>query len=269
MVTGISTASFFGGPFNEEALRIIGKMGVRNVELFFSAHMEYQKPFLDEVLQICKGEGMQIRSVHALSTQFEPQLFSRHQRQAEEAMDTFKCVLEAAQVLGAGIYVFHGPMRVKVARKFTPDFEMIGERTYRLAEEAKKYGVKFTYENVHWCWYQSPGFAKQLMEHCPSDNLFFTLDMKQAAQSGYDMFQYIDDMGDRLAHIHLCDYRKDAEEGIIPCAPFEGEADWQGMRNKLDEIFYEGLLMLEIYLNNYRDYDDLYRIYDDVRRFFQ
>lgn len=110
MVTGISTACFFGGPFNEEALQIIGNMGVSDVEMFFSASMEYEKNFLDELLKICMGEGMRIRSVHALSTQFEPQLFSIHPRQVAEAMDVYKRVLEAAQVLGAGIYVFHGPM---------------------------------------------------------------------------------------------------------------------------------------------------------------
>lgn len=160
-------------------------------------------------------------------------------------------------------------MHVKVARKFKIDFNVIGARTFELAEEAKKFGVKFTYENVHWCWYQTPGFARRLLRHCPSDNLFFTLDMKQAAQSGHNVFEYMDDMGDRLAHIHVCDYKKDPEKGIIPCAPFEGETDWQGMRDKLYEISYEEYLMLEIYRNNYKDYDDLRGIYEGVRQFFQ
>lgn len=268
MKTGMSTACFFGKLLNEQSLLQIGKMGIRDAELFFSAQMEYEQPFLQEVKRVLKGEGMHIRSVHALSTQFEPQLFSIHPRQYQEAIDVYRRVLDAAFELDAHIYVFHGPVHLKVARKPNINFEYVGERISLLAEEAAQRDVRFTYENVHWCWYQYPGYAKKLQQYVSSDNLYFTLDMKQAAQSGYSVFDYMDDMGDKLAHIHVCDYKNDAEKGIIPLAPFEGETDWEGLKNKLAEMSYDGMLMLEIYVNNYQNFEDLQQIYNRVQAFF-
>ena len=122
---------------------------------------------------------------------------------------------------------------------------------------------------MHWCWYQQPGFARELLKHTQSDNLYFTLDIKQAAQSGYEVSDYIDDMGDRLAHIHVCDYRKDPEKGIVPCLPFSGEMDWKGMRERLCAMDYQGTLMLEVYPGDYGSYDELMENYREVSEFFK
>ncbi len=268
METGMSTACFFCRLYNEESIRKMADMGIRNVELFFSAMGEYQKTFTDEIRRICDGEGVRVRSVHALCTQFEPQLFSMHDRQREEALTVYQQVLDAAAELSAGVYVFHGPMNLKRAKTFHVNYERAGERTGVLAEAAKQRGVKLAYENVHWCWYAKPGFAQKLLEHTDSDNLYFTLDIKQAAQSGYEVAEYVEDMGDKLAHIHVCDYRKDEKRGIVPCLPFEGEMDWGGMKEKLNAMDYHAMMMLEVYPSDYRTYDDLLDNYHKVRDFF-
>jgi len=268
MKTGMSTACFFGRIYNEDALREISGLGIKKAEIFFSAMQEYKPGFVNEIKNICIGEGIEMVSVHALPTQFEPQLFSLHGRQYEEALGIYEDVLKAANRLGAHIYVFHGPVHFKVAKKLQLDMAFVGERVTALAEMAKDYGVALCYENVHWCWYKKPGFAKELVQNCESDNIFFTLDMKQVAQSGYDMMDYIDDMGERLKHVHLCDFIKDDQKGIIPCLPFEGQADWEGLRNKLSDTGYEGHLMLEVYSNNYSDYTQLYDNYKKVESFF-
>lgn len=268
METGMSTACFFCRLYNEESVRRMADMGIKDIELFFSAMVEYKKPFTDEIRRICDGEGVRVRSVHALCTQFEPQLFSMHERQREEAFSIYRQVLDAAAELSAGIYVFHGPMNVKRAKTLHVNYERTGERVTVLAEEAKQRGVRLTYENVHWCWYARPGFARNVLAHTYSDNLYFTLDIKQAAQSGYEVAEYIDDMGDRLAHIHVCDYRKDPKRGMIPCLPFDGEMDWDGMKAKLNEMNYNGLMMLEVYPSDYKTYDDLLDNYNEVKQFF-
>lgn len=268
MKTGMSTACFFCRLYNEEAVRKMAELGVRDMEVFFSAMSEYEKPFTDELRRITQGEGAHIRSIHALCTQFEPQLYSAHQRQYEEALDVFEKVTDAAAAVGAGTYVFHGPMNVKRAKTFHVNYEFAGERTAVLAERAKKKGIKLAWETVHWCWYAQPGFARELLRHTDSDNLYFTLDIKQAAQSGYEVMDYIDDMNGRLAHIHVCDYRKDAEKGIIPCLPFEGEMDWAGMREKLAGLDYRGLLMLEVYPGDYGSYGELMKTYNRLSEFF-
>ena len=268
MKTGMSTACFFCRLYNEDAVREMADLGIKDIEIFFSAMMEYKKEFTDEINRICDGEGMRVRSIHALCTQFEPQLFSAHQRQREEALDTYRRVTDAAQQLRADIYVFHGAMNVKRAKTFCVNYEWAGECVTVLADEAKERGVRLAYENVHWCWYQQPGFARELLKYVGSDNLYFTLDIKQAAQSGFEVSEFIGDMNGRLAHIHLCDYRKDNEKGIIPCLPFEGEMDWQGMRKQLKQMNYDGMLMLEVYPSDYDTYEDLLANYNKTAGFF-
>lgn len=264
----MSTACFFGRDLNEDALRIIGENGVRDAEVFFSTEREYHPEYTHKLRRICEDTGVRIRSVHAFSTGFEPQLVSIHPRQQEEAIRTFHEVVAAAERLGAGIYVFHGPMYLKTARKLSIDYATFGGRMSMLAEIARDYGVKLCYETVHWCWYQRPDFAPELLDHVTSDNLFFTLDMKQVAQSGYEPGQYLDLMRGRLAHVHLCDYEESPERGVAPELPFRGQAPWTELRSHLKALDFDGCLMLEVYARNYRDVDELMDCYRRVRDFF-
>lgn len=268
MDTGMSTACFFGRVYNEEALRIMGEMGVRDAELFFSTHGEYQPSYLHQVRTVCDRYGLRIRSVHAVGTAFEPQLLSFHERQFEEAMLTYHEVLAAAQFLGAAAYVFHGPMYLKRARRFAPDYGFAGARVSMLADIASSYGVALCYETVHWCWYHFPQFARELLRHVTSDNLYFTLDLKQAAQSGYSPIEYIDAMDGRLKHVHLCDFTEQPDGSIMPCLPFSGQTGWEAIRRRLEQISFDGWLMLEVYMNDYKSYEQLWENYEKVRQFF-
>lgn len=265
----MSTACFYGREYNEDALRTIGRLGVHDAELFFSTHGEYAPAFLHQVRDICRDEDVKVRSVHAFGTQFEPQLLSFHERQFREALDIYHEVLAAAQFLGAEIYVFHGPMYLKRARGFHPDYEFAGKRMSMLADIAEDYGVKLCYETVHWCWYHFPDFAPELLRHVDSSNLYFTLDLKQAAQSGYSPTEYIDRMEGRLKHVHVCDYVETEDGRIMPCLPLRGDAPWENIRNKLIETHFDGYLVLEVYMNDYKDYGELLDSYNAVRRYFE
>lgn len=268
MQIGMSTACFFGRLLNEEALRQIGRLGIREAEVFFAGMSEYKPSFLRELRAAARDEGIHIRSIHAMNTQFEPQLYSVHPRQRRDALDVFYEVLSAGEFLGADIYVFHGPAYLKRARKLEINYERAGKITARLADEAKDYGIRLCYETVHWCWYQNPDFAPRLLEYTDSDNLFFTLDMKQTAQSGYEMDAYIDKMAGRLSHVHLCDFRMDPEKGIVPCMPMQGQADWGGLRSKLRQTGYRGDMMLEVYTTDYETDAQLMESYEAVRSYF-
>lgn len=264
----MSTACFFGREFNEDALRTMGRMGVRDAELFFSTRGEYAPEFLHEVRAVLRSEDIHIRSVHAFGTQFEPQLLSFHERQFREALTVYHEVLAAAEYLGAGVLVFHGPMYLKRAKRFSPDYPFAGERVSQLADTAADYGVRLCYETVHWCWYHFPDFAPKLLEHVTSDNLYFTLDLKQAAQSGFSPIEYIDKMDGRLQHVHVCDYSVKPDGSILPCLPFTGQAPWGEIKGKLESIAFEGWLMLEVYMNDYKDYAQLTENFRAVRQFF-
>jgi len=107
MIFGMSTASFFLDKYNEDAIIEIGKMGIKNCEVFFAANCEYDEDFAYEIKKRADDYGINIYSIHALTTQFEPQMFSSHQRQKDDAYETYKKVLRAGQILGAEVFVFH------------------------------------------------------------------------------------------------------------------------------------------------------------------
>lgn len=269
MQTGMSTACFYNRVYNEEALKIISEMGVPRAEIFFSGLTEYRPGFVRMLREIIDDSAIEMISVHAQPTQFEPQLFATHQRQYEEALSIYEDVLKAAHTLGAHIYVFHGPIHLKVARTMNLNMDFIAERVTTIAEMAKDYGVKLCYENVHWCWYKYPGFAQELAARVQSDNLGFTLDLKQAAQSGQDFSEYINDMGQKLSHVHICDYQMIEGKGFVPCLPFQGQTDWRRLREILQTIGYTGTLMLEVYATDYDTYEHLRQSYDEVTLFFK
>ncbi len=268
MLFGMSTACFFPRVFTEDAIDIMADMRVKNIEVFFNCMSEYKKPYIAELKKRARDSGINIHSIHAFSIQFEPQLFTAHERARQEAEDIYKQVLEAANTLGAKVYVFHGPPNLKRARNITLNFDHIAPIAGRLADTAKEFGVKLAWENVHWCWYAAPQFAAQMLSHPGTDNLYFTLDLKQAAQSGYDPLEYIKNTAGRLVNIHVCDYAQSEERGIYPVLPFKGELDFKALRDALNETDYNESMILEVYSSNYSNYGELEDSFNDVKTFF-
>jgi len=268
MIYGMSTACFFGKRYTEQSIDIMGRMGIKYIEVFLSGASEYRETFIRDLKKRISDNGIEVYSVHALSLQFEPQLFSRHERQKNDAMDVFKRVLHAGATLGARVYVFHGPADIKKARTLIIDYARAGKFVTEIAEIAKRYGLKFSYENVHWCWYGQPGFAGNLAPYVKTDNVYYTLDIKQAAQSGFRPEMYVEDMKERLVNVHLCDYIHDPDRGIVPKLPFKGEFDFGRLKHALRRIGYEGAMMLEVYGDDYPTYEALAENYEKVVRFF-
>ena len=268
MVFGMSTACFFPYVYTEQSIDLMSDMGIKSAEIFFSCMSEYQAPFVTDLRKRLSDHDMSAYSVHALSMQFEPQLFSLHDRARQEAIDMYQRVLEAGAQLGAGVYVFHGPSNIKRARKLHLDYHLIAETADFLADMAKEYQIKLAWENVHWCWYAKPDFAKKVLRLVNTDNLYFTLDMKQSAQSGFDPSDFIKNTGGKLVNIHICDYERTDEHGIVPALPFHGLIDFISFRETLNHIGYDHGMILEVYWNNFSDYKQLSENFDLVRSFF-
>ena len=187
----------------------------------------------------------------------------------QDSFDIYRQVLEAGAQLGAGVYVFHGPSHVKQARKMHLHYSYIGEYLDPIAELAKEYGIKLAFENVHWCWYRDPDFPTLLAPHVTTDNLYYTLDVKQAAQAGFDPTVYLEATKGRLVNVHLCDYRYSDERGMSPKLPFEGDLDMQNLKESLTNHGYNGPVILEVYSSNYADLQALNENYLKVKAFFE
>jgi len=159
MYIGISTASFFGKAFTEDSLRIIEGMGVKCAEVFLTTFREYLPEF-GALLKERKG-CLEAYSVHTLNQHFEPELFSYADRTREDAEFFFREAAEVGKTLGAKYYTFHGPARLK-KRAYILDYKRIGAVCDGLDGILSEYGMRLTYENVHWTYFNSPEFFTNL-----------------------------------------------------------------------------------------------------------
>ncbi|MHB1315446.1 MAG: sugar phosphate isomerase/epimerase family protein [Christensenellales bacterium] len=267
MRVGLSTASFFTKLDIKTSVETVAKMGYDLCEVFLGTYSEYKKEFILELKEQCVKHHVSIYSVHALGTQFEPQLFSPSEAQRQDAFRVFQMLVDASTVLGATGYVFHGGLNLKRTLSGKPNLERIAPIADQLATVCQDHGIAFMWENVHWCTYSYPEFAKELLQLCKSDNLYFTLDIKQAAQSGRTAVEYLPYMGSRLKNVHICDYTKN-EGSIITMLPFEGTFDFVELKQSLKEIDYDGPVFVEVYADNFKTVEELTQSCDKVRRLF-
>lgn len=260
MKIGVSTATYFSRLYTEETLERIVKLGADVCEVFFASRCEYTPEFaqiLNAKLQDARKIGpLSVHSIHALTNQFEPELFSVNDRAYKDALETFESVLKVGEAIGAKHYTFHGATILKKAVRYNFDFDKISSRVNTLIDIASVHGIDFCYENVHWAYFSNPGYFATLKKLCPK--LSCTLDIKQAMQSEIDYTEYLDVMADRLSTVHLCDYKKDGSLAI----PGRGDFDFVTFFKRLKAVGYDGVCLMELYAKDYKDDEDLKRSYD-------
>lgn len=245
MRAGVSTASLFMRKNNEEALPLLNELGVSVVEVFLTSFSEYGYPFA-EVLAAKKG-SLTVNSVHDLNTEFEPQLFSSHPRVREDAYGWLDKVLQSANALGAPYYTFHGTSRVKRASRSGEhdDFNAMIKGFSTLTDYCRKRGVTLCLENVEWSTYNRIGVFEKLSKQIPA--LYGVLDIKQARISEYPYEQYVEEMGEKLAYAHVSDID---ENGKIRL-PGQGVFDYETLIKRLQDVGFDGALLIEVYNGDY------------------
>ena len=249
MEIGISTASLFVRKTTEDALQYLSEQKVPVAEVFLSTYLEYTRAF-GSLLKSRLGPCTKVHSVHTLTTQFEPQLYSVNPRAAEDAFRILDGVLDAAAQVGAGYYTFHG---VALMKK-TPvrmDYERIGEITRDIFARCAARGVTLCYENVHWCYYNKIGFFSEVRSRCPG--LKGVLDIKQARLSCRPYSMYLKEMAGRIAHVHVSDVD---ERGRI-CLPGRGIFDFPDLIRRLADTGFDGPLLIEVYKNDFSRPEEL------------
>ena len=251
MKTGVSTASLFLRQNNEDALPLLEKLGVKTTEVFLTSFSEYAPSFAN-LLTTRKG-ALDVNSIHILNTQFEPQLFNTHPRVRKDAYGWLEQVLKSAQILGAPYYTFHGTARVKRAARSgkNDDFSAIIEGFKDIICACARYGVTLCLENVEWSTYNRVGVLSRIKDELPT--LKTVLDIKQARISQYPYEQYLAEMGDRLAYLHISDID---ERGKI-CLPGKGVFDFDTLIKRLKDNGFDGALLIEVYTGDYGAEEEL------------
>ncbi len=255
MQVGISTASLFGRKTTEEALEFLSKSKVSCAEIFLESYCEYNAEF-GELLKSVKG-NIDVHSVHVLTTQFEPQLYSVNQRAMADSFKLLDMAMSCAEKVNAKYYTFHGGARFKK----TPiklNFDRVGEITQRIIDTAKSHKITLAYENVHWGYYNYIGFFNEIKKR--TVGLKATLDVKQARQSGIEYKDFIDEMKEDIVTVHLSDV--DANGKM--CLPGNGITDFYDLFSRLHNVGFNGAMLLEVYQNDYQTFDELFSSLDYV-----
>ena len=259
MRIGFSTASFFKKELTEDALVAIQRLGAPCCEVFLGSFSEYTQKFA-RLLKTRKN-GVDVVSVHTLNQQYEPDLFNQVERARKDSENILRKVARAANIVGARYYTFHGPaMLRRVSYSF--DYERLGKRAEELCAFVREnsYGkTSLTYENVHWCYSNTPDFFLGILPNAPS--LKTCLDVKQSLQSGFPPEKYIEAMGERLTNVHLCDYNNGRT-----ALPGKGDFDFEKLFGTLLSSGYRGDAMIEVYSGDYDGYDELAESYDFLNR---
>ncbi len=247
MKIGISTASLFQRLYNEDALALLSEWGVETSEVFLTSFSEYEPTFAKTLLK--KKRGLPVNSVHVLNTQFEPQLFNAHPRVHQDAFYWLKKVMESARILGAKHYTFHGLARLKST--FAENLKKSGEGLSEIASFCKKYGVELCLENVEWALYNRPGVFREMKKFCPA--LKGVLDIKQARISGYSWRDYLSEMGESLAYVHVSDVDGNGKMRL----PGKGSFDFDELFRELNGVGFDGAVIIENYNKDYSEPKEL------------
>ena len=245
MHIGISTSCFFPDLMTEETLPVIASLGVTDVEWFMQAASEYALGFSQAARADMDRWGLRTYSLHAMTTQFEPQLFSPAPRQRADAWAVLDTVLCAGKTMGARTYSFHGMANAKHSPGPHHITEEMLSTTRALVERCATHGMLLAWENVYWAGFRHPSFAETLRREVAG--IHFTLDLKQALVVGEDPFDYLQAMGDAVCNVHVCDVDANGQH----CLPGRGVFDFPRLGRMLQDIGYQGGVMLEVYADNF------------------
>lgn len=258
MLFGISTAALYGRYETEDAVQIISGFQPRPdcMEVFLQSTSEYSAAFAREIKR--RLNCISCTSVHPQGTQFENGMFSRSQRQRTDAMDTYLRVLDAAAIIGAARYIYHGRHTAQLQPlpfNAQCNADVIGP----MCEEAAKRNIRVAWENVFWCQLTTPERVEKMRKLLP--DVCFTLDIKQAMRAGVNPERFVPAMGEALCNVHLCDWTCDEKL----CLPGEGIFDFKSFFKLLKDYHYTGPVILEPYSNLVEKVDSLKESLEHLR----
>lgn len=231
----------------EDAAVTIKNLGAETAEVFYQTFYEYRPEFSRSLAP--KIAGLDVNSVHVLSSNFEPQLFSPSARARGDGFYWLDQTMRSAYLLGCKCYTFHGGIALK--KNHNPSFDELAGCIREATLFCARYGVQLCLENVSWGTYNSPGIFRELKNRVPS--LAGVFDIKQARRSGYPYAMYIKDMQGAISHVHL----SDVDENGKMCLPGKGVYDFEEILKRLKDAGFDGSAIIEVYPDDYNGEEEL------------
>jgi sugar phosphate isomerase/epimerase len=243
MNIGASTSCFY--PLEtEKALSRVIDLGFKKTEIFFNTSSELEVPFVKEMKKQADDAGVKVLSVHPFSSNLENNcIFGEYQRRYDDFIDLYKQHCHAAALLGAKVVVIHGAY-AKLKRDLPEEHYF--DRFASLIEIGKQEGVMVCQENVVRFRSQSIDFLKRMKNYL-GDDFHIVFDIKQSIRSGYNPFDFLEEMKNDIVHVHLSD-----NNSQIDCMPpGKGTFDFKRLFDTLSESGYSGDYVIELYSKGY------------------
>ncbi len=229
-LVALSTASVFPERV-ADAFEIAARLGYDGLEVMVSADAVSQDS--EALRRLADYHGVPVLALHA------PCLLVTQRVWGYEPWSKLVRAGGAARQLGAKVVVLHPPFRWQ--RDYARDFS---DGLARMSEESD---IVFAVENM----YPLRAGGAELAAYAPHWNPLLmdvphvTLDLSHTATSGSDAFAMAEELGDRLAHVHMADGsgvpNRDEHlvpgRGTQPCAP---------LLEKLGANGYPGIVVLEV-----------------------
>lgn len=251
---GISSACFYPLTTEESFIKLCEK-DIKCVEMFFNSPSEIEDSYLKDLIKIQTEYGIEIPSVHPFMSFAESFfLFSSYERRFYDILDFYKKFFEITKRLGADIFIIHG---LKIPGSITEDIYF--DRFGKLIEIGKSGGVTVCQENVVQHHSQSVEFLKR-MAKALGDDFSLVLDIKQARRSLESPYDFINQLGKHIKHIHISDYN-DKSSCIPPC---EGLFDFREFFGELQKIDYDRKFIIELYNYSYTDEKQIYESFSRI-----
>jgi sugar phosphate isomerase/epimerase len=220
-----------------DAFEVAARLGYDGIEI-----MVYTDPVSQdaEVLRRLRDyHQLPVVSVHAPSLLLTQRVWGR------EPWEKLRRAKDLAERLDAKVVVLHPPFRWQ--REYVRGF------TKGLAEMAEETDVIFAVENM----YPLRAGGNEVVAYAPHwdptalDVPHVTLDLSHTAASGSDALAMADELGDRLAHVHLADGTGNPA-GPIPdehLVPGHGSQPCAELLHRLAATGYPGAVVVEVKTN--------------------
>lgn len=261
MEIGISSACFYPDFELEKSIGTMKKIGFNSGELFLNTYYEYSDKILNKLIEEKEKNNFDIKSLHFFSSMYEPYLFDHYKRRRKDALKVFKEICKATNKLGAKSYTFHGMRKSDLdytnKKKILDILDIYNELSYI----ARENNIYLSQENVSWCMSSDLYFLELLKKHIKYE-IKYTCDIKQAYKSGESPAKYIDVMGENLINFHI----NDRNEEKICMLPGKGNVNYNEIINKLKSVNYKGPLIIEVYRENFKKYEELKEVKDFLEK---
>jgi sugar phosphate isomerase/epimerase len=229
-LVALSTASVYPDR-TPDAFEVAARLGYDGVEVMVTPDVVSQD--VTVLRRLADYHGIPVLAVHA------PCLLITQRVWGRDPWGKLVRAKEVAEQLGARVVVVHPPFRWQ--RDYARDFST---GLARLQDET---GVVFAVENM----FPLRAGGAEVAPYAPTwnpvdmDCPHVTLDLSHTAVSGSDALAMADELGSRLAHVHLADgtglaYRDEhlvPGRGTQPCAP---------LLRRLASQDYSGVIVLEV-----------------------